>query len=126
MNVLRWRLLYPPVTTNHMYVTLPTGKRVLKAKARTWRDGIIAAVRDGGKPHTPPGLLAIRFDLHPPDAIRRDVDGPVKLAQDAIAAALEFDDFRITSLTVRRHLPSRGGARLEVELRTDEEGMLTP
>lgn len=123
MSALRWSLPYPTVTTNHMYVTVRSGRRVLKANARAWRDQIIGEVRDGGQPQTPPGLLAIRFDLYPPNAVRRDVDGPVKLAQDAIAAALGFDDYRITLLTVRRHPPARGAARLEVELATDAAAM---
>jgi crossover junction endodeoxyribonuclease RusA len=121
VNPLRWRLTYPPTTTNHMYVSVGH-RRVLKAIAREWRDSIIARLRDGGAPTPPPGLLSIRIDLYPPDARKRDVDGPIKLAIDACAAALGFDDYRITLLTVRRHQPTRA-ARLEVELATDTEAM---
>lgn len=59
MSALLWSLPYPPCTTNHMYATVRSGRRVLKAIARNWRDGIIATIRDGGQPRTPPGLVSV-------------------------------------------------------------------
>lgn len=123
MNTLRWRLPYPPTTSNHMYFTLPNGARRLRPIAEKWLNDVITLIRDGGKPKTPPGLLSLRLDVHPPDAKRRDASNIVKLTEDAVAAALEFDDVRVTLLTVRKHRPTKV-ARLEVELTTDEEGML--
>lgn len=124
MSALRWSIPYPPFGTNHMYVwTGRGGQRRLCTPAEKWRDRIIVQLRDGGQPKPPPGLLSLRLDLYPPDARKRDVDGPIKLAQDAIADALGFDDYRIVLLMVRRHPPSKGRPRLEVELATDPESM---
>lgn len=107
-----------------MYFTLPNGARRLKAAPEKWLNDCITLIRDGGMPRTPPGLLSLRFDVHPPDARRRDASNVVKLAEDAVAAALEFDDVRVTLLIIRKHPPTRA-ARLEVELSTDQEAMLT-
>lgn len=122
MSALRWRLPYPPTTINHAYFTLPNGARRLRSAPQKWLDDAVALIRNGGIPRTPPGLLSLRLDIWPPDARRRDGSNLLKLTEDAVAAALEFDDYRIAHHEIRRHPPVPGG-RIEVELATDPGAM---
>lgn len=139
MTALRWSLPWPTVTTNKLYTQTvrytkratekrPAGSayvgRSLSRAAVSYADQVCAIVRNGGMPKPPPGLLSLKVDEYPPDHRHHDVDGVLKLLQDSIAAALQFDDYRIVALHVRRHPPTPR-ARLEVCLETDTEAMLT-
>jgi Holliday junction resolvase RusA-like endonuclease len=117
-------LPYPTVTANHMYTHTARGVR-LSDKAASYRDEVIVLARQHGRPsavattpithaifggkatlieRTIPGnALELNIAIYPPDGRRRDIDNVVKLLQDALAAAWDFDDARIALLTVARH-----------------------
>lgn len=129
---LRFVLPYPP-STNHLW---ENARRFAKANekgerkvymgrklsdaAETFKQRVIAVVRDGGRPTVPLGRLRLRFVLYPPDARLRDADNGIKLAQDAIAAGLGIDDYRISAVEVRRRLPVPHNPRVEVAVEADD------
>jgi len=95
--------LPPPPSINHQYATL-NGRRILSAAGRQFkqtvtREVLVALARS---PHRNAFRraaqdaalsLAIRFFFVSP--LRRDVDGGLKIAQDALCEALEINDNRI-------------------------------
>ena len=102
-----------PVSLNNAYFTARNGKRVKTQEARAYSAAVelltIAAAREQGF-IAAPERLALTFLVSLPDNRRRDLDGLVKLAQDAICAALGVDDSRVHRLTVIRcaNDPARG------------------
>jgi hypothetical protein len=118
----RWTLPYPVgsragggVNVNHQYRPNGRGGRVLSDVAATFRDEVIVLVRSS-RAVVPDGRLGLRLRLVPPDARRRDADGPIKLTQDSIAAALGIDDARIAAVAVERLDPDPAAPRIEAEL----------
>jgi crossover junction endodeoxyribonuclease RusA len=97
-------LPWPP-STNNLYVNAPRG-RVLCQTARLWKaDALDRVAMTGRLQQTviPAGDLALTLALHPPSARRRfDVDGKIKLLQDAVCLGLGIDDSRIAALHVTR------------------------
>ena len=115
--------LPPPPSINHQYATL-NGRRILSAAGRVFkqtvtREVLVALARS---PHRnafrraaqdTPLSLAIHFFFVSP--LRRDVDGGLKIAQDALCEALEINDNRIHEI----HLYKKQDAsrpRIEVTL----------
>jgi len=77
-------------------------RRHLSEKARAWKDEAILVMRNKGD-ILPDGDLCIGLDLYPPKNGRKpDVDGPIKLAMDAVAAAYGIDDYRFVDVRARR------------------------
>lgn len=124
------------ISVNGMYVwTGRGGQRRLSSFAEATKFGWMAVVIEAGV-RLPPGLLALALDIHPPDAIRRDTDGPIKLAQDAVfeaqfllyrragysttAAKKLADDYRVKKLIAERHDPDRARPRIDVRVATWE------
>jgi hypothetical protein len=122
------------ISVNGMYVSTGRGnQRRLSSFAEAAKNGWIKIVVDAGQ-RLPPGLLALSIDIHPPDAIRRDTDGPIKLAQDAVfeaqlvlyrqagypvvTARQLADDYRVKKVTAERHDPDRANPRIEVRVAT--------
>ena len=113
-------LPYPP-STNHAY-TVRNGRKVKSAEARAyahevgWR--VADHVRTGEQP--PPSFdgtrLSVIIDVHPPDLRRRDLANLEKLAIDAVAHQLGFDDSQIDVLTLRRRAVDRTNARIILTL----------
>jgi len=118
-GTLRWTLAYLPIATNNLYPTrvLPGGKliRYLDSRAKKWKQQTEATVVLSNVA-APEGDLGLTLILYPPDARKRDADGTIKLAQDAICAALGVDDSRIVHLDVWRFPPDRTDPRIEARL----------
>ena len=95
-----------PPSINHQYATV-NGRRLLSAAGRQYKavvgqQVLIALARS---PHRDPLLgtlrandlaLSIRFYFASP--LRRDVDGGLKIAQDALCEALGLNDNRVTEI----------------------------
>ena len=113
-------LPYPP-STNHAY-TVANGRKIKSATARAyanevqWR--IADHVRTGEQPPATWGgtRLTATLDIHPPDARRRDLANVEKLALDAVANQLGFDDSQIDVLTLRRQPIDRTNPRIILTL----------
>ena len=95
-----------PPSINHQYATV-NGRRLLSAAGRQYKSAVgqqvlIALARS---PHREPLLrtlrandlaLSIRFYFASP--LRRDVDGGLKIAQDALCEALGLNDNRVVEI----------------------------
>ena len=113
-----WVLSWPGAgcNVNHMYGAGRNGQRFLSESATAYRDEVVKAVKES-RWRPPAGVpLALTLEYHPPNARRRDVDGPGKLIQDAIFAALGDDDRRIVHLDVWKWPPDKGNPRVEARL----------
>ena len=113
-------LPYPP-STNHAYA-VRNGRKIKTTTAReyatevAWR--VADHVRTGEQPPETWGgtRLAATLDVYPPDARRRDLANLEKLALDAVAAQLGFDDSQIDVLTLRRQAIDRTNPRIVLTL----------
>ena len=105
MDRLALTLPVPP-SINHQYATV-NGRRVLSAvgrgyKAQVAQQILVALARSHHRAallralRTNDLALAIRFFFTSP--LRRDVDGGLKIAQDALCEALAINDNRITEI----------------------------
>jgi crossover junction endodeoxyribonuclease RusA len=117
-------ILPVPPSINHQYATV-NGRRLLSAVGRgyksfisrrilvclaqsTHRAILLTALRESNL------ALSIRFYFS--SALRRDLDGGLKIAQDAICEALGLNDNRIAEIHLFKHL-DKSQARIEVTLR---------
>lgn len=124
MSTLRvlFRLPLPP-SINQQYATV-NGRRVLSEESRTYKRKVIhqiqqlrtsGAIPDAFVAQAQAGYLALFIDFYFETPLRRDLDGGLKIAQDAICAGLETDDRRVVDIhLVKRTDPQR--PRIEVEL----------
>ena len=112
-----------PPSINHQYATVGQ-RRVLSKESRRYKraversmgrlratghigDGFVTAARQG--------YVGLFFDFYFETPLRRDLDGGLKIAQDAICEALGVDDRRVVDIhLVKRIAPLN--PRLEVEL----------
>ena len=123
-NVERTRFVLPlPPGINQQYATV-NGRRVLSKASRTYKketiktirrlrvqgvisDALVATLRDG--------YVGLFIDFYFETPHRRDLDGGLKITQDAICDALEVNDNRVVDVhLVKRIDPLR--PRIEVEL----------
>jgi crossover junction endodeoxyribonuclease RusA len=122
------RLMLPmPPSVNNQYVTV-NGRRALSKEAarfkRTVRDHLrreIAAGRIGADElaRLEQGYLALFIDFFFETPLRRDLDGGLKITQDAICETLDINDNRVVDIhLVKRIDPLR--PRIEVELEAIE------
>lgn len=118
------RLILPmPPSVNNQYATVD-GRRVLSKEAarfkRTVRDQVrreIATGRIGAAEleRLATSYLALFIDFYFATPLRRDLDGGLKLTQDALCEALTLNDNRVVDIhLVKRIDPLR--PRIEVEL----------
>ena len=95
-----------PPSINHQYATV-NGRRVLSSKGRRYKAGvaqqILAALMGSSERmdllknlRTHALKFSVRFFFT--SALRRDIDGGLKIAQDAICDALEINDNRIVEI----------------------------
>jgi crossover junction endodeoxyribonuclease RusA len=112
-----------PPSINHQYATV-NGRRVLSAVGRSYKalvaqQTLVALARS---PHrtrllqtlrTSSLALTIRFHFTSP--LRRDVDGGLKIAQDALCEALGLNDNRIVEIHLFKEQDS-ANPRIEVTL----------
>lgn len=112
-----------PPSVNHQYATV-NGRRVLSAigrgyKAQVSRQILVALARSHHRAallrtvRTNNLALAICFFFTSP--LRRDVDGGLKIAQDALCEALGINDNRILEIHLYKHR-DRARPRIEVSL----------
>jgi len=130
------------ISLNHLYVwTGRGGQRRLSTFAERTKHDWIKRVVDA-RQRLPAGLLGLDLAIHPPDAIRRDTDGPVKLAMDAVFEAYLIlyreaghppglaqrlaDDYRVVDLHVHRHDPDRANPRIDVRVTAWAPGQEAP
>jgi crossover junction endodeoxyribonuclease RusA len=118
------RLVLPmPPSVNNQYITV-NGRRALSKEAaaykRTVRDHLrreIAAGRVAAAElaRLEAAFLALYIDFYFETPLRRDLDGGLKITQDAICETLRLNDNRIVDIhLVKRIDPLR--PRIEVEL----------
>jgi crossover junction endodeoxyribonuclease RusA len=95
-------LPYPP-TINHAYMTIKSGKRLLKPEFIEFKYMVRTLVANGkqlrGLPMPP---LQLFIEVYPPDKRKRDLDNIIKVLQDAIFDGLHLDDSMVTTLAVTR------------------------
>lgn len=117
--ILSLSLAIPP-TTNNAYATV-RGRRVLSADGRKYKADIGRIVRhvaaQQGWRYIEGQRLAVRLRLHFPDNRRCDIANREKLAVDALAEALGFDDAMIDELLLQRGACDKAHPRCDVELR---------
>jgi crossover junction endodeoxyribonuclease RusA len=101
-----------PPSINHQYATV-NGRRVLSSKGRHYKTAVgrhLSAILHQS-PHradffeslgTHPLSLSIRFYFK--TALRRDLDGGLKISQDAICQAISLNDNRITEIHLHKDL----------------------
>jgi crossover junction endodeoxyribonuclease RusA len=105
-----------PPSINHQYATV-NGRRVLSSKGRHYKSAVgkhLSAIVHQS-PHRADFFeslgshalnLSIRFYFK--TALRRDLDGGLKIAQDAICQAISLNDNRITEIHLHKDLdPTR-------------------
>ena len=113
-------LPYPP-STNHAYC-VRNGRKVKTAEARAYAGEVAWRVADHVRTGEQPPerwnghRLAVTIDVHPPDLRRRDLANLEKLAIDAVAHQLGFDDSQIDVLTLRRRAVDRTNPRIVLTL----------
>ena len=120
---LRFELPLPP-GVNNQYATV-NGRRILSAEARRWRR--VAEQQIGALEIDDPfrlilrdGYLAVFFDFYFETPLKRDLDGGLKIALDAICAALDIDDRRVVDIhLVKRIDPLRPHVAVELEALDD-------
>ena len=119
---LRITLPVPP-SINHQYATV-NGRRLLSSIGRTYKSLVsqqiwIALAQSPARAdlmhrlQSGPLALSIRFFFT--SALRRDVDGGLKIAQDALCEGLGLNDNRITETHLYKDL-DKTNPRIEVSL----------
>ena len=101
-----------PPSINHQYATV-NGRRVLASKGRQYKKGVaqhlFAVLREAQhreaflenvQTHT--FSLSLRFYFK--SALRRDLDGGLKIAQDAVCQAIGLNDNRINEIHLLKDL----------------------
>lgn len=121
MTALRLTLPLPP-GVNNQYVTVGK-RRALSKPARTFKRDVAALVRERqSRENLDPWLAELRERPFACDLVfyfetpfKRDLDGGLKIALDALCDALGLDDRYIVALTLEKRIdPLR--PRLELEL----------
>jgi crossover junction endodeoxyribonuclease RusA len=124
-DILRARFELPlPPGINQQYATVGD-RRVLSKESRRYKKEVGRAIRRLRADGTIPGALvtALRqgfvglfIDFYFETPLRRDLDGGLKIAQDAICEALEMNDNRVVDLhLVKRMDPLRPHIEVELE-----------
>lgn len=112
-----------PPGVNNQYVTV-NGRRVLSPEARRYKKSVIRRLqraRDRGEiddalcAAAQKGYLALFIDFYFETPLRRDLDGGLKIAQDAICTALEVNDNRVVDIHLVKRIDPNN-PRIEVEL----------
>lgn len=98
-------LPWPPVSTNHAYSGLASGRLRKTKSAASWQAGVALIVAASGVRFPRGKLLALTVWQYPPPGWKGDVDGIVKLCMDAIFAGLGLNDYWVSELHVYRGAP---------------------
>ena len=112
-----------PPSINHQYATV-NGRRLLSSTGRSYKAqvGELVWLTLTGVPHRTALLshlqsrcLALSIRFYFTSALRRDVDGGLKIAQDALCEGLGLNDNRIVETHLYKHV-DRENPRIEVLL----------
>lgn len=112
-----------PPSINHQYATV-NGRRVLSSTGRSYKTQVgqlvwltLTAVphRTALLSHLQSRALALSIRFYFTSALRRDVDGGLKIAQDALCEGLGLNDNRIVETHLYKHV-DRENPRIEVHL----------
>ncbi len=112
-----------PPSVNHLYATV-NGRRLLSSVGRSYKALVsqhvwLALTQSTPKPsfktrlHSRPLALSIRFFFA--SALRRDLDGGLKIAQDALCEGLGLNDNRIIETHLYKHV-DKVEPRIELSL----------
>ncbi len=112
-----------PPGVNNQYATV-NGRRVLSAEARAYKEAVRRQVDDlnfSGRV-TPSMLdtlrssyLALFIDFYFASPLKRDLDGGLKVTQDALCEALGVNDNRVVDIHLVKRIDPRN-PRIEVQL----------
>jgi len=114
-----------PPSINHQYATV-NGRRLLSSGGRTYKAQVgrlvwLNLTQSPNRSTLLPGLqsasLALSIRFYFTSALRRDVDGGLKIAQDALCEGLGINDNRIVETHLYKHV-DKGNPRIEVRLTT--------
>lgn len=114
-----------PPSINHQYATV-NGRRLLSSIGRAYKAqvGQLVWLALRNSPHQAALLsqlqfatLALSIRFYFTSALRRDVDGGLKIAQDALCEGLGVNDNRIVETHLYKHV-DKANPRIEVDLRT--------
>lgn len=124
MSTLRVNFNLPlPPSINQQYATVE-GRRVLSEQSRTYKRTVLHQIKqlrsagvisDAFVAQAQAGYVALFIDFYFETPLRRDLDGGLKIAQDAICAGLEMDDRRVVDIHLVKRT-DRAQPRIEVEL----------
>lgn len=118
-----------PPSVNHQYATV-NGRRVLSARGRRFKQVVaqqilVSLAGSGGREDWLRGVrtdfLGLTVQFYFPSLLRRDVDGGLKITQDALCEALGINDNRILHIHLIKALDPYG-PRMEVTLFRTETG----
>jgi crossover junction endodeoxyribonuclease RusA len=104
-----------PPSVNHQYATV-NGRRLMSSAGRAYKAqvGQLVWLKLAQSTHRSEWLaLSIRFYFT--SALRRDVDGGLKIAQDAICEGLGINDNRIVETHLYKHI-DKNNPRIEISL----------
>ncbi len=116
-------MLPVPPSVNHQYATV-NGRRLLSAKGRTYKDfvGQQILVALAQSPHRATlrqtlqqASLSLSIHFFFTSALRRDTDGGLKIAQDALCEGLGLNDNRVVETHLYKH-QDRDNPRMEIRL----------
>ena len=118
------RLVLPlPPSINHQYATVQ-GRRVLSSAGRRFKavvgQEVLCALARRKSGHTLGQMLdgaslALDLRFYFESELRRDIDGGLKITQDAVCEALGLNDNRIVEVTLRKKRDA-ASPRLELSL----------
>lgn len=112
-----------PPSVNHQYATV-NGRRLLSAKGRTYKHfvGQQILVALAQSPHRATlrqtlqqARLSLSIHFFFASALRRDTDGGLKIAQDALCEGLGLNDNRVVETHLYKH-QDRDNPRMEIQL----------
>ncbi len=122
INSITLTLPVPP-SVNHQYATV-NGRRLLSARGRTYKDfvGQQILVALAQSPHRATlrltlqqASLSLSIHFFFASALRRDTDGGLKIAQDALCEGLGLNDNRVVETHLYKH-QDRDNPRMEIQL----------
>ncbi len=114
-----------PPSINHQYATV-SGRRLLSSEGRAYKAQVAQLVWLclTQSAHRTPLLLRLKTEslalsirFYFTSALRRDVDGGLKIAQDAICEGLDINDNRIVETHLYKHV-DKTNPRIEVRVTT--------
>ena len=114
-----------PPSINHQYATV-NGRRLLSTTGRAYKAqvGQLVWLALVNSPHRATLLsqfqsasLALSIRFYFTSALRRDVDGGLKIAQDALCEGLGVNDNRIVETHLYKHV-DKSNPRIEISLTT--------